>query len=204
VKVNWVEAVWVNSPLRTVTQLREIAYFRRARRMEAGGRALEIGCGRGVGVQLIRRAFAPARVDGIDIDPAMVRRAERRKRRAAMREATFRVADAQALPYGDACMDAVFNFGIIHHLEDWRKGIREIARVLKAGGAFYFEEIYPALYANAFWRHFLLHPREDRFSGPELRAQLAAAGLALVPGYRETRNRIVAVAVKDGRAAARG
>jgi SAM-dependent methyltransferase len=203
VKVNWVEAVWVNSPLRTLTQIREIAYFRRARHLAPGARALEIGCGRGVGVELIRRAFRPARVDGIDIDPAMVRRAERRKRRGAMSEASFRVADAQALPYDDACMDAVFNFGIIHHLEDWRRGIREIARVLKPGGAFYFEEIYPALYANAFWRHLLLHPREDRFSGPELRGQIEAAGLSLVPGYRETRNRIVAVAVKGKASAGR-
>ncbi len=202
-KVNWVEAVWVNSPLRTLSQLREVAYFRRARGLAPGSRVLEIGCGRGVGVELIRRGFAPARVDGIDIDPAMVKRAERRRRRRSMADTAFRVADAQALPYADSCMDAVFNFGIIHHLEDWRRGIREIARVLKPGGSFYFEEIYPALYANAFWRHLLLHPRDDRFSGPQFRAQLEAAGLALVPGYRETRNRIVAVAVKGPAAASR-
>ncbi len=195
-KVNWVEAVWVNSPFRTLTQLQEIAYFNRARPLAPGCRALEIGCGRGVGVQLVLRAFQPQQVDGIDIDPAMIMWARRRKRARGMSEATFQVADAQDLPYPDASMDAVFNFGIIHHLEDWRKGIREIARVLKAGGAFYFEEIYPALYANAFWRHLLLHPREDRFSGPELRGHLEASGLKLVPGYRETRNRIVAVAVK--------
>jgi len=201
-KVNWVEAVWVNSPLRTLTQLREIAFFKRTRDLERGSRALEIGCGRGVGVQLVRREFSPGRIDGIDIDPWMVRQAERRKERRRMREATFRVADAQALPYPDACMDAVFNFGIIHHLEDWRKGVREIARVLKPGGAFYFEEIYPALYANALLRHLLLHPTEDRFSGPEFRAQLEHAGLRPIEGYRETRYRIVAVAVKETLAAA--
>ena len=128
-KVNWVEAVWVNSPFRTLTQLQEIAYFRRAGGPAPGGRMLEIGCGRGAGVALVRRAFAPSRIDAIDIDPAMMRLAERRKRRGRMAEVELRVADAQALPYPDACMDAVFNFGIIHHLEDWRSGIREIARV---------------------------------------------------------------------------
>ena len=195
-KVNWVEAVWVNSPFRTLTQMQEIAYFKRAGRLAPRGRVLEIGCGRGAGVALVRRAFAPARIDAIDIDPAMIRLAERRKRRGRMAEVELRVADAQALPYPDACMDAVFNFGIIHHLEDWRSGIREIARVLRPGGSFCFEEIYPALYANRFWRHLLLHPRKDRFSGPEFRGELEAAGLRLAPGYHETRNRIVAVALK--------
>ncbi len=195
-KVNWVEAVWVNSPLRTLTQMQEIAYFRHTGSIAPGARMLEIGCGRGVGVQLVRRAFAPARIDAIDIDPAMIRLAERRKRRRGMSEVDLLVADAQALPYPDSCMDSVFNFGIIHHLEDWRRGVGEIARVLKPGGAFCFEEIYPALYANAFWRHLLAHPRKDRFSGPEFRGELEAAGLRLVPGYHETRNRIVAVALK--------
>jgi ubiquinone/menaquinone biosynthesis C-methylase UbiE len=198
-KVNWVEAVWVNSPLRTVMQQREIACFRRAARIAPGGRVLEIGCGRGKGAQLVLRAFAPARVDAIDIDPAMIRLAERRKKRLGLREVELLVADAQELPFPDSSMDAVFNFGIIHHLEDWRRGVREIARVLKPGAAFCFEEIYPALYANRFWRHLLAHPREDRFSGPQFRGALQAAGLRLVPGYRETPNRIVAVALKaDG------
>lgn len=195
-KVNWVEAVWVNSPFRTLTQMQEIAYFKRAAELRPGCRVLEIGCGRGAGVQLVRRAFAPARIDAIDVDPAMIALAERRKRRAGMREVELRVADAQRLPYPDRCMDAVFNFGIIHHLEDWRAGVREIARVLRPGGAFCFEEIYPALYANRFWRHLLAHPREDRFSGPEFRGELEAAGLRLGSGYHETRNRIVAVAVR--------
>lgn len=195
-KVNWVEAVWVNSPFRTLTQLQEIAYFKRACSLAAGCRVLEIGCGRGAGVQLVRRAFAPGRIDAIDVDPAMIALAQRRKRKSRMDEVELRVADAQRLPYPDRCMDAVFNFGITHHLEDWRSGVREIARVLKPGGAFCFEEIYPALYANRFWRHLLAHPREDRFSGPEFRGELEAAGLRLVSGYRETRNRIVAVALK--------
>jgi ubiquinone/menaquinone biosynthesis C-methylase UbiE len=195
-KVNWVEAVFINSPFRTIMQEREIALWRRLRSPVPGGRVLEIGCGRGVGAVLIRRAFAPDRYDGLDLDPRMVTYAERRKRARRMDNATFVVGDAQSLPYPDASMDALFNFGIVHHLEDWRKGIREIARVLKPEGAFYFEEIYPALYANAFWRHFLLHPTKDRFSGPDFRAQLEANGLRLVRGYRETKNRIVAVAVK--------
>ena len=95
-------------------------------------------------------------------------------------------------------MDAVFNFGILHHLEDWTRGVREIGRVLKADGGFYFEEIYPSLYANFPLRHLLAHPRENRFHGPEFRAALADAGLKLLPGYKENGFRILGVAVKNG------
>ena len=109
----------------------------------------------------------------------------------------FLVADAQYLPYGDACFDAVFNFGIIHHLEDWEQGIREIARVLIKGGALYFEEIYPPLYANLLFRHLLAHPTENRFFGPDFREGLSRAGLKLVSPYRESRLGILGVAEKE-------
>jgi ubiquinone/menaquinone biosynthesis C-methylase UbiE len=195
-KVNWLEDFWVNSPFRIWMQLREIRFLRGLRPPNPSGRVLEIGCGRGVGAQLIREAFAPARIDAIDIDPRMIRLALRRRRRVRMNEVFFAVGDAQYLPYPDRSMDAVFNFGIIHHLEDWRRGIREIHRVLKPGGGFYFEEIYPDLYANAVLRHLLRHPRRDRFDGPEFRAELKAAGLELVGGYRESRYRILGAAMK--------
>jgi SAM-dependent methyltransferase len=96
-------------------------------------------------------------------------------------------------------MDAVFNFGIIHHLEDWRRGIGEIARVLRPGGTFYFEEIYPDLYANAVTRQLLAHPRRDRFGAEEYRGALERAGLGLGTGYRESRYRILGVATKTVR-----
>jgi SAM-dependent methyltransferase len=94
-------------------------------------------------------------------------------------------------------MDAVFNFGIIHHLLDWKRGIYEIARVLKSGGGFYFEEIYPPLYANFITGRLLVHPTENRFHGPEYRAALRDEGLRLLPGYKESRFAIVGVAVKE-------
>lgn len=163
--------------------------------MPAGGACLEIGCGRGAAFPLIRKAFKPLRLDALDIDHAMVRLAGGRRGRTAGGGLVM-AADAQALPYRDRCLDAVFNFGIIHHLEDWRAGLEEIARVLRSGGRFYFEEIYPPLYANPLFRRLLAHPVNDRFHGPQFRSALAGAGLALLPGYRETRFAILGVAVR--------
>ncbi len=197
-KTNWAERVWIDGPWRIPFQAAEIALFKKLGASITGGRVLEVGCGRGVGARLILKAFRPSRVDGIDIDPDMIRRAERRVTPEVSERLAFRVADAERLPFPDRSMDAVFNFGIIHHLEDWRSGIREIARVLRPGGVFCFEEIFPALYAGFLLRRITVHPREDRFDGPEYRAALAAAGLALKEGCRETRYTIIGVAVRAG------
>jgi ubiquinone/menaquinone biosynthesis C-methylase UbiE len=196
-KVNWPERIWVNSPVRAWVQRREIGFFRKARTLQTGSLCLEIGCGRGKGVELVHKVFHPRRVDGIDIDLAMIDLARKRFHSDTRRSSFFFVADAQHLPYPDACVDAVFNFGIIHHLEDWEKGIREIARVLVKEGLFYFEEIYPPLYANFLFRHLVDHPTENRFHGAQFRAALSERGFRLVPGYKENRFGILGVAQKD-------
>jgi ubiquinone/menaquinone biosynthesis C-methylase UbiE len=196
-KVNWAERLWVNSPLRFLIQKRETRFFRRLRNLEPGTRCLEIGCGHGAGAQIILNTFQPASLDGLDVDPFMIKLALRRQRKRITNQLRFLVGDAQNLPYVDNSMDAVFNFGIIHHLENWRQSISEVARVLKRGGGFYFEEIYPPLYANLITRILLEHPTENRFYGPEYRGALQSEGFRLLPGYKETRFAILGVAVKE-------
>lgn len=197
-KTNWAEKVWVNGPLRVYFQQREVEFFKSAHQPAELPRVLEVGCGQGVGVGLIVRHFRPESVEAIDIDPVMVRRAQHRFRagRRDGTQITIRLADAEELPFAEESMDAVFNFGIIHHLEDWQRGIGEIARVLKPGGAYYFEEIYPALYANLLMRYLVTHPVENRFQGPQYRCALQEAGLRLLHGYRESRYMILGVALK--------
>jgi ubiquinone/menaquinone biosynthesis C-methylase UbiE len=196
-KVNWAERLWVNSPLRFLIQKRETRFFKRLRNLKPGTRCLEIGCGHGAGAQIILNTFQPASLDGLDVDPFMIKLALRRQRKRRTNQLRFLVGDAQNLPYVDNSMDAVFNFGIIHHLENWRQSISEVARVLKRGGGFYFEEIYPPLYANLITRILLEHPTENRFYGPEYRGALQSEGFRLLPGYKETRFAILGVAVKE-------
>ncbi len=167
------------------------------RPLPASSFCLEIGCGRGKGVELVQHTFHPRRVDGLDVDPLMIELAKKRFHGTSRGHSFFFVADAQDLPYPDACVDAVFNFGIIHHLEDWEKGLREIARVLVRGGLFYCEEIYPPLYSNFLFRRLVAHPTENRFHGEQFRAALSAVGLRLLPGFKERRFGILGVAQKD-------
>lgn len=195
-KVNWPERLWVNSPFRRYVQLHEARFFKKIGKFAPGGKCLEIGCGCGVGARLINQSFAPSSIHALDIDVDMVKTAK--KKGSAWKNVPLHLlaGDAQELPFPDDCFDAVFNYGIIHHLEDWQKGVREIARVLKESGIFFFEEIYPPLYANPLFVRILDHPRENRFHGPEYRAALAASSLRLLDGYKESRFAILGVAVK--------
>ncbi len=149
-------------------------------------------------MMLIIQAFQPREAEALDIDPRMIRLTERRLASLPRGRVSIRLADVHHLPHPDGSVDAVFDFGTLHHLEDWKSGLREVARVLRQGGFFYIEEYFPALYANAFWGKLLAHPREDRFDAAVFRSSLAAAGLRLMNGYRETRSRLLGIAVKEG------
>ena len=198
-EVNWPERWWCRSFARKIAQRVEVAFFRATRPMRSGARVLEIGCGDGGGAGIFSRVFAPGLYHGLDVDPAMIRVASKRLAGPLGRNAAFVLGDAECLPYGTDAFDAVVNFGIIHHRPDWRRGVAELARVLRPGGTFYFEEIYPPLYANPLFRVILAHPRKDRFDGPQFRETLRTEGLTLLPGYRESRFGILGVAVKTGR-----
>lgn len=199
-KVNWPERIWVNSPVRRFVQQQEARFFKNASVLPPGGQYLEIGCGCGVGAGIICESFTPEAIFALDIDPDMLRTAKRKKSVRQNDRLHLLAADAQQLPFPGGSFDAVVNYGIIHHLEDWQQGISEIARVLKPGGVFYFEEIYPPLYANFLFRRILVHPRENRFHGPQYRAALEEAALRLLDGYKESRFAILGTAVKEDKA----
>jgi len=196
-KVNWPERLWVNSPVRKYVQQREARFFKKLHVLPPGGRYLEIGCGCGVGARIIGKEFIPSDLYALDIDPAMLKAAQKKQKAWRDDRLHLMAADAQCLPFPDGSFDAVFNYGIIHHLEEWQKGVSEIARVLRQDGVFYFEEIYPPLYANFLFKHILDHPRENRFHGPQYRSALAEAGLVLLEGYKESRFAILGAAVKE-------
>lgn len=132
-------------------------------RLIPGSRALEIGCGSGYGSQLILERFGAACVDAVDLDPAMIRRAGRRLARYGeqVRLARGSATDLHAaLDAQDASYDAVFDFGIVHHIPDWRNALAEVARVLRPGGRFYFEEVTAHALARPTNQRLFDHPRE--------------------------------------------
>lgn len=147
---------------------------------------LEVGCGAGYGTELILRRFAAARVDAVDLDPKMVSRARHRLAGYGerVRLATGDMTDLRAaLDAADASYDAVFDFAIIHHVPDWRAALTEIARVLRPGGRFYFDEVTAAALATRGYQWLFDHPTHDRFTGPEFVAELERQGLRVGPRW---------------------
>lgn len=73
--------------------------------------------------------------------------------------------------------DAVFDFGIIHHVPMWRKAVSEVSRVLRAEGRFFFEEVTSQALNRWSYKKLFKHPTDDRFSRDQFIAELARQDL---------------------------
>lgn len=195
-KLNWAERLVVNNPLRVMEQRLQVEWLRRVRPLPSGATVLEIGCGRGAGARLILEAFGPATIHASDLDVLMIRHARRFLTPRERQRISLFAAEAERLPYPDGSLDAVFDFGVLHHIPDWRAAVKEIARVVKPGGAFYVEELYPTLYQNFITRHILLHPTEDRFKSRDFRKELESSGFSFQESREIPGVGILAVLVK--------
>ena len=69
----------------------------------------------------------------------MIARARRRLWDSNERRAALVLGDVTALPAADASFDAVFDYGAIHFVADWRRALDEVRRVLRPGGRYFFE-----------------------------------------------------------------
>ena len=177
-KLNRVEKALMNNPVRALVQRRyESALMERLGGRVEGQRVLEIGCGRGVGTEIIFERFGAREVDALDLDPDMIAQARRRLSSYSSERLRLFVGDAAAINSPDASYDAVFDFGIVHHVPHWQQAIREISRVLRPGGRFFFEEVTKQALDRWLYRTFLDHPKTNRFSAEEFIAELERQGI---------------------------
>ncbi len=196
-KLNWAERWAVNNPLRVWQQRVEIQWLKGKIPLRPGSSALEIGSGRGAAAGILLKKFQLARLITMDLDMGMVRKAKAHL--SAQQERIFPLAgDVTFIPIKAGSLDAVFGFGVLHHVVAWRSVLREIARVLKPGGVYFFEELYPSLYQNFITRYILLHPTDDRFFSPDLKEALARAGLRLTHATELKQLGILGHACKQG------
>lgn len=103
--------------------------------LEWNDRVLDVGCGTGVLARLARERARE--VAGIDAAPQMIAVARSRADREGI-DVDFRPALIEDLPYPESHFDVVFSTLMVHHLPPALKlsGMREVLRVLKAGGRF--------------------------------------------------------------------
>lgn len=176
-RMNAAETALMNNPVRRAIQRRvEAPMLRRLGGTVTGEQVLEIGCGQGVGTEIILEQFGAAHVTAVDLDPAMVGLARRRLAPYGDR-VSLSVADAEHIEAPDDHFDAVFDFGIIHHIPDWRAAVAEVRRVLRPGGRFFFEEVTTHALDRWSYRTFLDHPTRDRFGAFGFVHELERQGL---------------------------
>ncbi|HEV2494010.1 MAG TPA: class I SAM-dependent methyltransferase [Terriglobia bacterium] len=82
---------------------------------------LELGCGDGFQLYLLRERFARV----FPIDP----------KHAPADSAGFSFTVAEDLPFGDSTFDLIVSNCVLEHLKDRPRGIKEAVRVLRLGGA---------------------------------------------------------------------
>lgn len=171
-RLNTIERAMTDNVVRAGHQhFREASWFRRlAGGTLSGQHVLEVGCGRGIGANVLLDRLSAATVTGFDLDEAMV---ESARKRLHGRPVTLSVGDVCAIEQPDSAFDAVMDFGVIHHVPDWQLSVREVARVLRPGGLLLFEEVPRHVLDSWPVRTFTSHPRENRFEREEFIAELA-------------------------------
>lgn len=158
----------------------------RLRRLGAdlqGKEVLEIGCGHGFGVEACYDRMGAKLVHAFDPDPRLVavtRQAMTRAGRFASRPpAKLWQGVATEIPAADASYDAVLSLQVLHHVEDWRAAVREVARVLRPDGSLLLAESLRGFIEHPLMGRWMDHPTEDRFDRSMLEDELQRHGLQI-------------------------
>jgi ubiquinone/menaquinone biosynthesis C-methylase UbiE len=145
------------------------------RRATMSGDLLELGSGAGANAVGLLSRYPAVHLTLSDVDPKMCEAAAARVARFGDR-ATVVEADAAQLHFADRSFDAVVSFLMLHHVVEWQRAVREIARVLRPGGSFLGFDLTAGraarlVHAADRSAHRMLHP-------DELREELTARGFA--------------------------
>ncbi len=97
--------------------------------------------------------------------------------------ATFLVMDAAKLDFPDKSFDAVFDFGIIHHIPNWKDCLNEMKRVLKPGGELILEDLSIESFTlgiGKLWRILSDHPYGSMYTAGEFTDYLKKIGFEIL------------------------
>ena len=128
-----------------------LARYRRELLAHASGHILEVGFGTGLNLPY----YPPhvRKVTAVDPNAGMYRRARRRIKQSGI-EVDRRVVGGERLPFEDVTFDCFVSTFTLCSIEEVAPAVREVYRVLKAGGTFRFLEhgLSPELSVQR-WQH---------------------------------------------------
>ncbi|HEX6391179.1 MAG TPA: class I SAM-dependent methyltransferase [Solirubrobacteraceae bacterium] len=96
--------------------------------VEPGMRALDVGCGPGAVASELARRLGASRVCAVDPSQPFVDAC-----RARLPGVDVQLAPGETLPFGDGTFDAVLSQLVVNFMRDPAAGVREMARVARAG-----------------------------------------------------------------------
>ncbi len=118
--------------LESRTAARDAAFFLPF--LRPGMRVMDVGCGPGTITVGLAEVVAPGRVDGFDLQPALVKRARAIASEQRVQNVSFSVANVYKLPFSARTFDAVFANAVLMFVSNPLAALTEIRRVLRPGG----------------------------------------------------------------------
>lgn len=105
------------------------------------GVVLDVGSAEGHGSEILASKFK--KVIGIDISKDAVSRAKKFNRNTNV---VFKIGSATDIPLKTNSIDSVAAFEVVEHIEDWKKFLSELHRVVRPGGRIYMSTPNKAVY----------------------------------------------------------
>ena|SRR5688572_28868596 len=103
--------------------------------LKPGERVVDVGSGAGIDSLIAAKMVSPTgRVVGVDMTPAMLKKARQAALEAGLDNIEFREGYGEALPVLDGWAEVVISNGVLNLMPDKSMALQEMARVLKPGG----------------------------------------------------------------------
>ena len=109
-------------------------------KLEAGAKVADVGCGGGVALLELAKAYPKSRFHGYDISKHALDHAEQSKSEAAVDNVSFHDANGDSIP-ADGSFDFITTFDCIHDMANPGPVIHAIRRALKPDGTWLIADI---------------------------------------------------------------
>ena len=147
-----------------------------------GKELLEVGCG--IGTDLVRFARGGAHTTGVDIAATAIALARQNAAQAGF-AADLRLANGEALPFGDGSFDVVYGHGVLQYTAEPGRMVEECRRVLRPRGEAIFMVYNRISWLNALSK--VMKVPLEHEDAPLLRKLSAGEFRRLLQGFSEVR-----------------